>query len=359
MPKGERRSPAGLSDGAPGGHHFRWDLDKTYLRTDFDSARDLMRTFLQRPEEKVTVPGAARLLRELLKSHTDEAPRRVSFVSGSPTQMRRVLVQKLRLDGIEPHAFILKPSLRNLLRLRLKALRGQVGYKLGALLASRLTGERLPETLFGDDAEMDAFIYSLYADILANRVDDQTVLEVLDAAQVYPDDHLRIEAHLRTIPRDGDVVGRIFIHLDRRSPPGRFSLYGRRTVPIFNYFQAALLLHADGLLADDSLLAVIGAMGEDGYGVNALANSLQDLMRRGFATPAMVACLERAIQEHEHLLAEPAERYIGTFGRVVSTLERLDRHGPPAHPPIDYVLLAYGRRYRPLRLPLPKFPWLG
>jgi hypothetical protein len=358
MPRADRRA-AEPPKGPSGGHHFRWDLDKTYLRTDFDSVRDLMRTFLQRPEEKLTVPGAARLLRELLKSHTPEAPRRLSFVSGSPTQMRRVLIEKLRLDGIEPHDFVLKPNLKNLLRLRFKALRGQVGYKLGALLASRLTGERLPESLFGDDAEMDALIYSLYADILAERVDDLTVLEVLDVANVYPDDRARIEAHLRSLARDGDVVGRIFIHLDRRSPPGRFALYGRRVVPIYNYFQAALLLHADGLLPEDSLLAVVGAMGEDGYGVNALANSLQDLMRRGFATSTMVAELERAIRDHEHLLTEPAERYLETFGRVVASLELADRPGPPEHPPIDYVLLAYGRGYRALRLPLPKLPWLG
>lgn len=43
----------------------RWDLDKTYLRTDFDTLRDIVRTALERPDQKRTVPGAAALLREL------------------------------------------------------------------------------------------------------------------------------------------------------------------------------------------------------------------------------------------------------------------------------------------------------
>ena len=38
---------------------------------------------------------------------------------------------------------------------------------------------------------------------------------------------------------------RIFIHLDRRSPPGKFDRYGSRLVAIYNYFQAALTLFAD------------------------------------------------------------------------------------------------------------------
>ena len=46
-------------------HIFRWDLDKTYLRTEFDTWIDLMRTAIERPERKRTVPGAAALMREL------------------------------------------------------------------------------------------------------------------------------------------------------------------------------------------------------------------------------------------------------------------------------------------------------
>ena len=80
----------------------------------------------------------------------------VTFISGSPTQMRRVLEKKFELDGIRPDAFVLKPTLENILKGRFKAVRGQVGYKLEALLRIRADGrhERVPETLFGDDAEL-------------------------------------------------------------------------------------------------------------------------------------------------------------------------------------------------------------
>ena len=49
----------------------RWDLDKTYLRTDFDTARDLLRTAIERPDQKRTVPGAATLMRELGRAAVD------------------------------------------------------------------------------------------------------------------------------------------------------------------------------------------------------------------------------------------------------------------------------------------------
>jgi hypothetical protein len=149
---------------------YRWDLDKTYLRTEFDSIRDLLRTAVEPATRKRTVPGASVLLRELRA--TD--PAAVFILSGSPEQMRRVLEAKLRLDGIRWDSFTLKPSLDNLMKGRFRVIKDQVSYKLEALLAARVHGERdHGEILFGDDAEADAFIYSLYADLCAGRVDNR------------------------------------------------------------------------------------------------------------------------------------------------------------------------------------------
>ena len=61
----------------------RWDLDKTYLRTEFDTFSDLLRTAVERPDRKRSVPGAAALLREIGKSGA-----RIHILSGSPRQMR-------------------------------------------------------------------------------------------------------------------------------------------------------------------------------------------------------------------------------------------------------------------------------
>src|SRR4030095_4676831 len=133
-------------------------------RTEFDTMRDLVRTAFERPDEKRTNPGAATLLRELSKANVS-----IHLLAGSPQQMRRRLEEKLKLDGIVWDQFTLKPNLQNMLRLRFRALRDQLGYKLPALLAARnaqleeLAGVK--ETLFGDDAEADAFVYALYADI--------------------------------------------------------------------------------------------------------------------------------------------------------------------------------------------------
>ena len=97
-------------------HIARWDLDKTYLRTEFDTIRDLVKTALERPDEKRTNPGASTLLREMVRAGTS-----VHILSGSPEQMRKRLEDKLRLDGITWDSFILKPNLQNVLRLRFRA----------------------------------------------------------------------------------------------------------------------------------------------------------------------------------------------------------------------------------------------
>jgi phosphatidate phosphatase APP1 len=170
-------------------HIARWDLDKTYLRTDFDTLRDIVRTALERPDEKRTNPGASTLLREMVRAGI-----RVHILSGSPEQMRRRLEDKLRLDGITWDTFTLKPNLQNLLRLRFRAVRDQLGYKLPALLRARAqVGDGVEsaasshETLFGDDAEADAYVYSLYADLIAGRVGEDVLLSVLQRGRVYED----------------------------------------------------------------------------------------------------------------------------------------------------------------------------
>ena len=168
---------------------YRWDLDKTYLRTEVDSIRDLLRTAVEPATRKRTVPGASVLLRELRATN----PAAVYILSGSPEQMRRVLEAKLRLDGIRWDSFTLKPSLDNLLKGRFRVLKDQVSYKLEALLSARAHGDRdHREVLFGDDAEADAFIYSLYSDLCAGRVGADTLAEVLERAGVYEDDLPRI-----------------------------------------------------------------------------------------------------------------------------------------------------------------------
>ncbi len=157
-------------------HIFRWDLDKTYLQTDFDSIRGLVTAALQSAEEKQNIPGTGALLREL--QGRPGARNRIFVVSGSPRQMRRVLERKLLIDGVSVDGLTLKPTLRHILKFRFRAVRDQLGYKLPALLESRArlaTSEM--ETCFGDDAEMDALVYRLYGDLCGGRIDASTRYE--------------------------------------------------------------------------------------------------------------------------------------------------------------------------------------
>lgn len=195
--------------------------------------------------------------------------------------MRPVLTSKLQRDGIRWKSFTLKPSLRNLRRGRLRYLKEQLGYKLGSLLSSRLQADpSFDEILFGDDAEADAFVYSLYADICAGVVERSALENLLDVARVFPEDRLAILTGFDTIVRR-PCVRRIFVHLDRVCAPSDFEALGQRVCPIYNYFQAAVLLHNMGLLSPAVTLDVGQRMAEEGlFSPDALLASILDLAER-------------------------------------------------------------------------------
>jgi hypothetical protein len=323
-------------------HVFRWDLDKTYLRTEFDTLGDLVRSAMETAQDKQAYPGATALLRSLRQSQEH----RICIISGSPAQMRQVLAAKLALDGVEYDEFVLKNNLRNLARLRFRALRAQVPYKLPALLESRsgLLGTP-PETLFGDDAEADAIIYCLYADILAGVVSPNELARVLEAARAYEDQAERTLA-LAERARRGDAVRRILIHLDRRSPTAGFRQFGRRLVPIFNYFQGALVLFEDRVLSAQQVLFVAREMlASPEHTVPTLANSLQDLLRRGRVSRACADALTAEIQTAaagtpDDDARRTAEDIALAFADRVKNLGGAIQEHPPDNPRLDYVALV-------------------
>lgn len=341
-------------------HVFRWDLDKTYLRTEFDTVGDLLKSAFETAMDKRAYPGATALLRALYS--TDE--HRICIISGSPSQMRSVLAAKLRLDGIKPHEFVLKNNLGNLVRGRFRSLRAQIPYKLPALLASRAALTGTPhETLLGDDAEADAIIYSLYADIVAGRVGADELARIMAASRAY-DDEIATTLALAGRVRPCACVERIFIHLDRRSPTARFAPFGRRLVPIYNYFQAALVLYEDRHLTARQVLFVATEMLESKeYQLPTLANSLQDLLRRGrmsrecagrLAEEASEAAASGALAEQAGSLP-PFDDIASSFATRVRQLgEAPPLEWPDEHADLDYVGLVdaehHGRRKRKRRL---------
>jgi hypothetical protein len=328
--------PPGLPFGsAPPRHVFRWDLDKTYLRTEFDSVRDLVKSAIETAADKQAFPGASALLRSL-----QQEGHRICIVSGSPTQMRQVLAAKLALDGVAYDEFVLKNNLRNILRGRFRSLRAQIPYKLPAMLESRIGATAPAETLFGDDAEADAIIYCLYADIVAERVTLQELERVLAAARTYDDDAQRVLDLARRVPK-APAVRRMFIHLDRRSPPMGFRKFGQRLVPVYNYFQSALVLFTDGVLtARQVLFVALDMLDTKQFEVSTLANSMQDLLRRGRLAPQIA---EQLVSEAETAVAGGAlagrGHMVAEFRTSIAALA-----GTPPQPfentVLDYVRLV-------------------
>jgi hypothetical protein len=321
----------------------RWDLDKTYLRTDFDTLRDLFRTAVERPDQKRTVPGAAALLRELGRAGVE-----AHFLSGSPEQLRSRIVQKLRLDGARWASLTLKPNLENMVRLRFRALRGQLGYKLPNLLRSRCemsaqrdaSGELVREALLGDDAEADAFVYSLYADVCEGKVEGDVLADVMRRGGAY-DDTIRDAIRFASYVEKGPVVERILIHLERQSSPFEFRVFGQRVVPFYNYLQAAFVLHEDQRIAAAGVLRVAqDLVVAHNFEPSALARSYRDLARRGHV-------LGRGVPELVTAYATLTQRRIAAASELyamVSELERMVPEIPPAVPPaavlVDYAGLV-------------------
>ena len=239
---------------------YRWDLDKTYLQTDFHSVRGLVRSAIEPAREKRAVPGAPVLLRELARERPGWRPR-IFVLSGSPTQMRGVLEEKLRMDGVRVDEFILKDNLANLKRGRIRAVRSQLGYKLPLLLRARIgLGSAVRETLFGDDAEVDALVYSIYADAIAGRIGPTELSRVLAAGGAYPDHIVEALASLQRVAL-ADAVDRIFIRLDRGRPLADFAPFGSRVVPVASWFEAALVLYSAGELDGEAVDRVRDSVG--------------------------------------------------------------------------------------------------
>jgi hypothetical protein len=135
-------------------------------------------------------------------------------------------------------------------------------------------------------------------------------------------------------------VQRIFINLDRRSPTARFDRYGARLCPVYNYFQASMVLFEDGQLTAPSVVRVALEMVDRfEYTLAALRNSLQDLLRRHRLRRESAQALAAQLTDFEipQLGALPSAREL-----LVAFADRVRQLGEGAAPPppdeaIDYL----------------------
>jgi len=336
--RGKRRAPA-----PPTAIIFRWDLDKTYLKSDFESLRELVRIPFEKPEDKVAVPGVAPLIRNLRTVAADAGREvRVYFMSASPPQIAKAIKEKLALDGIEYDGITFKNQLQHLVRGKFRNLREHVGYKATELLKSR---RDMPsdshEVLFGDDWESDPIIYSLYADTLAGRVASGELGDILKTLGVDP--RLIEEAQaLASAITPQDVVDRIYINIERRTPPTSFRSFGARLVPSFNYFQTAACLFEDGYLTLPAVAQITESLiTASAYTPERLANSLADIVRRGHLQPPSAIAVREYLRARALLPQRRRESVPpSVWQRLMQWLRARPEPAPPHTETINYQTLV-------------------
>lgn len=243
----------------------RWDLDKTYLDTDTESLRGLLRIPFERAKHKRALPGVAALVKELRRSSAERgATTSVNFVTASPPQIGRAIREKLFFDGIEIDEIRFKNQIQHLMRGRFDALREHVGFKLAELLQSARAGRRDgQELLFGDDWESDPLIYSLYADTIEGRLPWARLEGLLQQVGVPDGDYRRMirEAVEREGPRR--ITRAICILRARPRADRDFEAFGERMYWFDSYLECSLILHALGDLDARGVVEVAAASGAD------------------------------------------------------------------------------------------------
>jgi len=272
---------------------YVWDLDKTYLDTKFESLRGLFRTIVEKAIQKQNVPGTAALVRSLQDSwqqRFEQTEFPIFFITASPPQMERKIIEKLNIDGVQPIGIYCKDNLHNLRPKRLWRLTKQVGYKLQALMQMRLLlYEDVRQILWGDDSESDVIIYCLYSDICTRRLSQGELEKTLKAFHVTGQQLQTIFELQEQVPKQ-DPVEKIYINLAEDTDSEYYLKFGRRTLPTFNTFQAALDLFQDGRLNDDHVISVAQDLKITfGFSSEELEKSFDDLVRRKSLAEASVA----------------------------------------------------------------------
>ena len=233
---------------------YIWDVDKTYLVTHFSSLRGVSRIPIEFAVDKRAIPGMPEILRGLRRGPgPGVACSPLYFVTGSPPLLRKVLEQKMLVDGVEFDGITFKDWIRTIRERRPGRLREQVGYKVCALLSGRLRRPMATEYLFGDDVEKDATAFTLYAMLVHGELSSGEAVAKLIEAGVKRDDRKSVIALLNRLPGRRGSIKRIFIHLSANTPPSRFELFGKIVKPVQNAFQLGLSLYEHGLIDEETL----------------------------------------------------------------------------------------------------------
>jgi hypothetical protein len=266
------------------------DIDKTYLETEFESIRRMVRIAFEDAKAKVTVAGASDFLdlarwysffdQENASEIGERLPRPLHFVSSSPPQLRSVLEEKMIMDHIDWTSATFKNQAYNIKMGRMDLLRQHVAYKTLAILA--IVSKAEPGTSFvmvGDNAETDAYIY-LGIKLLAERqLSAEGLKSYLEIAGVESAVAAQIFEEAKKVS-DGIRVSNILI----RSIPG----YPSPDCPpltgfisyFADYFDASLLLLSSNLIDPTSLWQLFRRFhNQHGYSISNLGRRLRVMKR--------------------------------------------------------------------------------
>jgi hypothetical protein len=185
----------------------------------------------------------------------------------------------------------------------------------------------------------------MYADILAGRLGAEATDALLRTLEVERGAVARVVRAVDALEEHAEVVLRIYINLERRTPPGRFHMFGSRLVPAFNYLQTGASMYELGLLDDAALTVIAGALVEEaGYNGDRLRNSLDDLVRRGHLKPSSRTRVIRVLQRAN--LSSPAPHEAMLRARLSAAFERLQARWSRSVGPVDALALDYEKIIR-------------
>lgn len=220
-----------------------WDVDKTYLDTHFSSVKGMTRIPIEFSVDKRAIVGMSEILRGLRWGNgPDYQGVPIFFVTASPVSMRGVLRTKMSLDGIEYDGLLMKDWMACIRGFRPGRLREQLGFKVCALLILRMGHTSAMEFLYGDDTEVDAQAYTLYARLITGKISAGEAESMMSGFGIKKDDRVCI---LEMLDRLGPVKGRVkkaFIHLEKGHEPSEFNDMGDIVQPVKGAGQLAMAL---------------------------------------------------------------------------------------------------------------------
>jgi hypothetical protein len=235
-----------LEDVSQAKEHLICDIDKTYLETPFESLIKFAQIPFEKARAKITVSGAKEVLQAYRNSASSEAGvhKPLHFVSASPPQLRKVLSEKFRWDGLTWSSDTYKDQTYNLLKGRFSQFKHQVAYKSAAILNLLLhykSGSHLH--MIGDNAESDPVIYLGMKLFIEGRLSRKAYVQYLRIFDVPRLESLQLLRHTKIAPMQ---VSSVLIRcLDNSKYPTQEPL----TDPILyfhNFFETALYFLTKG-----------------------------------------------------------------------------------------------------------------